>query len=151
MTYRSMRIASLVLIATALGGVQVLNATRTAEPMSMGCWDCWIDDCGTNEHMMGISTSSIAVERDGEPHLCLTSQCESHNNCQAPDELVEQLGPAIATRDIHRLEKLSNTFPEFVTYNDSRDAYQIRGCGGGLIASVPLHRPTSSRFRALVL
>lgn len=118
------------------------SADPAAEPVVFDCWDCTEEFCPDNYHQVGVVMGSIDPMYDGPTHGCEFGQCGDHPLCFGfAAELLDEVAPAVANRDIARLASFAKAHPDIVRYNAARLSYQVVGCGGGLIANVPVVGP----------
>jgi hypothetical protein len=146
----TLRFGGLVLASALIGGaVTVLHADdayadQALAVMSLvrdgGCRACEV--CRED-----LSGHSCADSGSGEPrtcliHGCFDEGCNIHNSCLQSS--IERRGGvnaiyAVVTRsDGSRLRDYVRTLGSSAVVNEDRRALQLQGCGGEVVASIPL-------------
>ena len=140
-------IPALALLAMVVGGLLTLDASgAAADPLldlpftgTTGC-DYQCRPCG--EENDGHDIVQGVLRNATAPHLenCSPGNCSSHV-CGvevAQTEEIEELWFAVREAQGEHLRELLAKHEEIAYYNDERDAVQVRGCNGTVLASIPL-------------
>lgn len=139
--------AALVIAAAGVPGIGTREAG--ADPLldlpfgaATGCtYQC--RECGTMEqdprHDIVVGTKNNAQSSHLE--TCNKGTCDAHA-CDVDQRPVAELGAlwfeVREARDAGRLREVLREHGEMAFYNPVRDAVQVRGCGGSVLASIPL-------------
>jgi hypothetical protein len=133
-----MRISVVLLIACVFG---VTTGANTAEGRQ-GCGNfvlCWD---GVGDHRLPGPVGSYEG-RHGECATCVGGEwchgpCDALNVDSSASDYHQRLAEAVRLFDLDVIASFMVTLPARVSYHGGRNALQVHGCDGTLIANLPL-------------
>jgi hypothetical protein len=90
--------------------------------------------CDSGEHYIYEPVSVWLRNAQGSVHNCLSNSCAEEHACSAEGVPLADLATAITNGDVQQLTKFLDTHAESLTLNRMRDALQVTGCSGRVVA-----------------
>lgn len=131
--------ATAVAVGHGDGVSQGQLATATSGAF-VDCKDCPGQTCTSSEHAVEyFGPVDLGVEDPYEG--CTFGSCEGHQHefvmCEGGEDAQELLD-ALASVDVGEVEGLIASYGAVATYNTDRQALQVVGCAGEIVAHIPM-------------
>lgn len=122
-------------------------AARALRGAEEWCKDCPGQTCLSSEHAVELF-QPMDIGTDDPYHGCEFGSCEAHGHdldCfNGEENQIALFWQAMEEAEASDLAGILNEFREVAFFNAERMAIQVRGCGGGIIAHLPLGYPATT-------
>lgn len=133
-----------VVMGMALAIMGFRGSAEIGTTISGLAWQCLgCTSCTETDHKTLTTGSGFTVEGGGHPNSCLVNTCANeHDSCgqsrRDAESAVLAINKALPRVTPAELEVLVTRLGERVTVNAHRQALQVSGCAGEIVAHIPL-------------